>query len=168
MREQRSLGRSLLAGPDVAARVATQGKAGALYLATAVPVLASPAVYAQSNMLLGMFPGSADMAATSAWLNKRPTVELMFTSFEPRATDWAVGRLGEVWNSGSVPVFTWELFTDEVARTAPANIDALVANGSYDAYLRDCAARVKGYSSGPYGIYGNADDRRMYLPWLMR
>lgn len=144
--------------PRGALRVAIRGLS-----LISVAAMATPAAQAQSNMLLGMFPGSADMASTSAWLNKRPAVELLFTSFDPRATDWAVGRLGEIWNGGSVPIFTWELFTDEVARTAPANIDALVANGSYDAYLRDYAARLKVYLSGPDSVYGNADDRRMYL-----
>lgn len=41
-------------------------------------------------------------------------------------------------------------------------IDVLIANGSYDSYLNDWADTMKSFQAGP-GVYGDADDRRVYL-----
>lgn len=130
----------------------------ALSMATATPASAQA-----SNILLGLFPGTTSFDATRAWLGKTPSVQVMFTDFDTRSTAGAMSTLYRIWNSGSVPLLTWEVFTDINTRTAPSNINYLVARGDYDAYLRDYANRLRDYLDGPDGIYGNGDDRRLFM-----
>lgn len=116
-----------------------------------------------NNMLLGCFPGYANIHDIESWLGKQHAVQVMFTSWDPNNKEDTFTRMKNIWDSGNVPVVTWEVFTDDRNRYAPANIDALIASGSYDSYLNDWADSMKNFLAGPGGVYGDADDRRVYL-----
>jgi mannan endo-1,4-beta-mannosidase len=89
--------------------------------------------------------------------------------------DWLTGSMGNygaemttLWNSGHVPLIGWGSLWPLPAGCSSVNcsgqnIDANIANGMYDAGLDASASALKTWLAGPDGIYGNADDRRVYL-----
>ena len=38
-----------------------------------------------------------------------------------------------------------------------------VAAGTYDSYVVSVASQIKSFLSGPDGVYGTSDDRRIYI-----
>lgn len=124
-------------------------------------------VVTPTNILLGAFHGKvnsdyviSDVQDLEAWQGKRNAVLVMFTSWDPLVTDTAFEIIYDIWNHGAVPIVTWEANT---GANTPANIDALIANGTYDAYANAWADRMKVFLAGPDGVYGNGDDRRAYM-----
>jgi mannan endo-1,4-beta-mannosidase len=61
--------------------------------------------------------------------------------------------LPRIWNEGSVPSISWN----------PTSMGTEVADGADDAYLIGFAQEMKRFLAGPDGVYGNGDDRRVYL-----
>jgi hypothetical protein len=61
--------------------------------------------------------------------------------------------LPRIWNEGSVPSISWN----------PTSMGTDTATGAYDAYLIGFAQNLKTFLAGPDGVYGNGDDRRVYL-----
>lgn len=98
----------------------------------------------------------------SSWPGKHPTVIVMFI-------DWCNGsmnnlfniQLNNVWRNRSIPLITWELF--ECGGSSQPGIVKLVANGSYDTYINQFGDRLKIWLAGNDGIFGNNDDRRVYI-----
>lgn len=134
----------------------------------ATAAMAGPASRAEgadpSQILTGTFPESAQSAtAMAAWSGKQPAVQVLFTDFDGDQTSYAQNRINEIWNSGSVPLLTWEVFTDHNNRTAAADIDKQIARGDHDSYLKAYAGMIKTFLSGPDGKFKTADDRRLYL-----
>jgi len=98
----------------------------------------------------------------SLWLGKHPTVIVFFT-------DWCVNsipnmfniQLNNLWNSGSVPLLTWSLY-DCTYKPKPGIIK-LVNNNTFDSFLDEYSDRLKIWLAGNDSIYGNDDDRRIYI-----
>jgi len=128
------------------------------------------------SVLFGLFYGDSrqtmykDMVpirAEEAWQEKRNTVLNVFSTFSSTDTTDLFGfQLNNLWNNRNVPFISWQ---PSPFSPTPADIEVQVAAGKYDAYLRDWAARLKTWLSGPdrkYGAPGSpeiADDRRVYL-----
>lgn len=70
-----------------------------------------------------------------------------------RQDDTFISAMTAKWNQGSVPMVTWML---------PIR-DSLLVSGWYDSYMTGLVVKFREWLSGPDGIYGNSDDRRMYL-----
>lgn len=135
---------------------------------TILPVILAVAAGANGQALLGVYYGNQgwkmdQVQAMEAWLGKKHAVLNLFT-------DWANStkvmnnlfglQLPAIWQNGNVPMITWEPFT--AART-PADVEVKIAAGQYDAYVRTWAGRLKVFLSGADGVFGTADDRRVYL-----
>ncbi len=103
----------------------------------------------------------------TAWLGKRPAVVVLFTSWCNSTLDALFNtQLKNVWTTGSIPLATWELFPC-YGNTLPG-ITKLIYNGTYDTYINQFTDRLKTWLSGNDGIYGNGDDRRLYLRFGMK
>lgn len=123
---------------------------------------------AQSQTLLGVYYGNQgwkmeQVQALEAWQGKKHSVVNLFTDWTntTKVMNSLFGQqLPNIWNNGNVPMVTWEPFT---GGQTPSDVEARIASGQYDAYVRNWANRMKAFLSGPDGVYGNADDRRAYV-----
>jgi hypothetical protein len=137
-----------------------------------IPVLAvcvlAVAAGAQAQTLLGVYFGNQgwkmeQVRAMEEWQGKKHAVVNLFTDWtnSTKVMNNLFGQqLPDIWNNGNVPMITWEPFTG--ART-PSDIEVKIAAGQYDAYVSAWAGRLKTFLSGPDGVFGNGDDRRVYL-----
>ncbi len=57
-----------------------------------------------NNMLLGCFPGYANINDIESWLGKKHAVQVMFTSWDSNNKEQAFTMMNHIWDSGSVPV----------------------------------------------------------------
>jgi hypothetical protein len=78
---------------------------------------------------------------------------LIWNQSNPQADDVFISALTAKWNQGSVPMVTWMLPID----------DSFLVSGWYDSYMTVLVAKLRAWLAGPDGVYGNADDRRLYL-----
>ena len=98
----------------------------------------------------------------TSWSGKRPAILVHFTSWCPDTLDTLFDvELMNMWTNKTVPLVTWELFPC-YGHTLPG-ITKLVHNGTYDTYINQFGDRMKSWLAGNDGIYGNEDDRRLYL-----
>lgn len=80
-------------------------------------------------------------------------------------------HLLNIWNSYKIPIFTWQpsCYDPSLPTLAGAGIKApdtfikQFSTGQLDLYLTKVATEIKSYISGPDGIYGTGDDRRLYI-----
>ena len=116
-----------------------------------------------------MFKTMTHVRALETWhWNKRNCVLNLFSAWVPaeHADNLFTFQLSNIWNNRSVPMITWE---PGAGKDAPSDIEAQVAGGAYDSFLRNWAGRMKTWLSGPDGKFGapgtpdGADDRRAYL-----
>jgi mannan endo-1,4-beta-mannosidase len=122
----------------------------------------------KSDTLLGVYYGDqgwamSEVSALEAWQGKKHAVVTLFTDWtnSTKIMNNLFGmQLPNIWKNGNVPLVTWEPFTG--GRT-PAEIEARIAAGQYDAYIKAWAGRMKTFLAGPDGALGNADDRRAYI-----
>jgi mannan endo-1,4-beta-mannosidase len=142
---------------------------GALALAL-LPLCFALATPARAQALLGVYYGNqgwnmAQVRAMEAWQAKRHAVVELFTDWCNRSKtldNLFKQQLPAIWAHGSVPVVTWEPYLCSPAAT-PADIEVRAARGDHDAYLNAWADRMKVFVSGPDGLLGTGDDRRVYM-----
>ncbi|MDB5079498.1 MAG: endoglucanase family protein [Chloroflexi bacterium] len=128
----------------------------------------APAARAEfsKNTLLGMayLNNEYDMElgrAYDSWLGKNRAVIGTFTNWEPdQIPSFFSEQLPNIWAAHAVPLIAWQPF---FYQTPPSKLDAVIAQGRYDAYINHWADNLKTFLSGPDGIYGGNDDRRVYL-----
>lgn len=122
----------------------------------------------QAQTLLGVYYGNQgwkmeQVRALENWQEKKHAVVNLFTDWtnSTKVMNNLFGQqLPNIWANGNVPMVTWEPFT---GGQTPADIEVRIAAGQYDAYIRTWAGRLKVFLSGPNGVFGNTDDRRVYL-----
>lgn len=153
------------------ARVSTLAVALRIVLALAALHLGAVAQAQQTRQaLLGVYYGNQGWAmdqvqAMEAWQGKRHAAVNLFTNWcDNRKTldNLFNQQLPAIWANGNVPVITWEPYLCSPART-PGDMLVRAARGDYDDYLNAWAARLKAFVSGPDGVLGTADDRRVYI-----
>ncbi len=138
-------------------------------LATGAIVFAAGA-HAQGQALLGVYYGNQGWAmdqvrAMEAWQGKRHAVLNLFTDWCNRSKNMDnlfKQQLLAIWASGNVPIVTWEPYLCSASAT-PSDVVTRAAAGEYDAYLKAWATRMVAFVSGPDGVLGTADDRRVYI-----
>jgi len=125
-------------------------------------------VYGQVNYkLTAVFYGNQgwdmnEIENLSLWTGKPSTVIVLFT-------DWCNTsminlfniQLNNIWNNGSIPLITWELF--ECGAVSQPGIIILVKNNLYDTYINQFGNLLATWLAGNDGILGNSDDRRAYI-----
>ena len=113
-----------------------------------------------SAPLYGVYtdPDRTDLLdAMERWLGTRHAVQTFFTPWRRDALDGLFERLlPRIWDSGRVPLLTWEPYL--AADTRP-DIARRIAAGEFDAYLDDWARRLADWLAGGE----SAADRRCYL-----
>lgn len=98
----------------------------------------------------------------SSWTGKRPMTVLIFTDWcNSSASNLFNIQLSNIWNNGSIPIITWEMFGCSGSST-PGIINTII-NGSYDEYINQFGNRLRNWLSGTDAVYGTADDRRVFL-----
>ena len=129
---------------------------------------ATSATEGGGSVLLGTYYGNQgwamkDVRAMEAWQGRRHAVVELFTSWNgSRKTldNLFNQQLPNVWAGGNVPLVTWEPFTSQ---TTPPDVEARIARGEHDAYVRTWAGRLAAFLAGPDKALGSPDDRRAYL-----
>ena len=122
---------------------------------------------ASAETLLGVYYGDSgwhmqDVRNMEVWQGKKYAVVELFTNFcnsSSEMNNLFDKALVYIWNNHNIPVITWS----PACGTAPSNLDQLIANGNSDAYINAWADGLKRFLSGPDGVYGNSDDRRVYI-----
>jgi hypothetical protein len=102
-----------------------------------------------------------DMRAMNAWQGKPGAIQGLFVKFDRSVLYWLKNNLDAIWNTGSVPLLTWEPWFDQ--EWSPTDISRRVANGQYDQYITDFANVLKAYVAGGDGRLNTNDDRRLYI-----
>jgi mannan endo-1,4-beta-mannosidase len=98
----------------------------------------------------------------SSWIGKRPGVILYTTYWCSPGIPYLFDiRLPNIWNNKSIPLITWTL--QGCDGSGKPGIVKLVNNNTFDAYINEMGDHLKKWLSGNDGIYGNDDDRRLYL-----
>lgn len=101
--------------------------------------------------------------ALEAWQGRRHEVLVLFTNWDADRNvqdNLFMRQLPAIWQHGSVPVITWELYTG--AKT-PNDIVSRIANGEHDAYVEAWGKRLREFLAGRDRRLGTDDDRRAYL-----
>jgi len=120
-----------------------------------------------NNKLTSVFYGheglSMDQVANlTLWTGIRQAVVVLFTSFCNDTMNILFDtQLHNIWTNKSVPLMTWELFECDYKRQP--GITILIHNNTFDTYINQFGDRLKTWLAGNDGIYGNGDDRRIYL-----
>ena len=125
---------------------------------------------AQGQALLGVYYGNQgwdmpQVRAMEAWQGKRHAVVNLFTDWCNRSKsldNLFKQQLPNIWANGNVPVITWEPYLCSPTAT-PSDVEARIARGDYDAYVKAWADRMVAFVAGPDGSLGTADDRRAYI-----
>eukprot|EP01113_Clastostelium_recurvatum_P039010 TRINITY_DN5903_c0_g1_i1.p1 TRINITY_DN5903_c0_g1~~TRINITY_DN5903_c0_g1_i1.p1 ORF type:complete len:220 (+),score=15.89 TRINITY_DN5903_c0_g1_i1:109-768(+) len=76
---------------------------------------------------------------------------------------WVMQDLTPQWNQRGVLMFTFQPIQINCVQKDTGNTAELVASGATDAYLNSFFNQTKTWLAGPNGIYGDGDDRRMYM-----
>jgi hypothetical protein len=98
----------------------------------------------------------------SSWIGKRAGVILYTTYWCSPGIPYLFDiRLPNIWNNKSIPLITWTL--QGCDGSGQPGIVKLVNNNTFDAYINEMGDHLKKWLSGNDGIYGNDDDRRLYL-----
>jgi len=98
------------------------------------------------------------------WVNKTHTIQSIYVGWtdETKINDKNFLQLLKIWNDfDHVPLIVWLPYA-WLNWTAP-NPNDIIANGGYDKYITYFGKRLKTFLAGPDGIYGNDDDRRVYI-----
>ncbi len=98
----------------------------------------------------------------TSWVGKRPAVVVLFTNWCGDSINLVFNlQLKNIWNNKTIPLITWQLF--ECDYKNQPGITKLVINNTFDTYINQFGDRLKTWLAGNDGIYGNGDDRRIYL-----
>jgi beta-mannanase len=92
------------------------------------------------------------IANVNLWQGKRTAVSTVFRKTNFPIAD-LVTKLKEVWYGGAVPVYSIDIIDS----------NAFIAGGGLDPRLDAIGAALTTFLAGPDGVYGNADDRRIFL-----
>lgn len=122
-----------------------------------------------ADSLLGVYYGNqgwnmTQVKAMENWQAKRHAVLTLFTDWTNSTSvmdNLFKQQLPNIWKNGNVPVITWEPYTN--GSQTPVDIERRIAVGEFDTYIGTWATRLKTFLSGPDGVYGSADDRRVYI-----
>jgi hypothetical protein len=139
-----------------------------LMLLALTALAVSPITKAAGTPLLGIYYGNQgwkmeQVQAVESWQGKRHAVVNLFTNWCNRSTtinNLFGQQMLNIWNNKNVPMVTWEPF---LCSGTTADIEVRIARGEFDSYINTWASRMKGFLSGPDGVYNTADDRRAYL-----
>jgi mannan endo-1,4-beta-mannosidase len=120
------------------------------------------------TMLGAMYGNSGwdmwDVHNMEIWQGKKFDIVSLNTGFCNSSTvmnNLFTRALVNIWNNQNVPSINWD--PSLCGTTTPSNIDQLIASGAYDSYINAWADGLKGFLRGPDGVFGTADDRRVYL-----
>lgn len=82
-------------------------------------------------------------------------------------------HLHTFWSAGSVPLMTWQPTCYDPSLNSqslisksiktPDNFLVQIGSGMHDSYIYKMIEEIKDFLAGPDGVYGNRDDRRMYM-----
>jgi mannan endo-1,4-beta-mannosidase len=143
---------------------ATSDTATLTVTSNAVPPPSTPA-------LLGIVYGKdgwamPEVRSMEAWQGKKFAALELFSSWCPGNTEEMDNlfnvQLPDIWQNGNVPVLTWQPLICSSSGT-PSDVDFRISAGDYDSYIDQFADRLKSFLSGPDGVFGTSDDRRIYI-----
>jgi mannan endo-1,4-beta-mannosidase len=130
--------------------VANAGAAGSILLGVHTP-------YATATSML---------PAIKEWEGKRNAFADTEEGWHPEGTLNQSGNKDEtltfqhikdIWSAGSIPLLSWYPLGSQPSE------DLSVARGGYDPYLISFCNKLRTWLSGPDGIYGTGDDRRLLM-----
>jgi mannan endo-1,4-beta-mannosidase len=132
------------------APVAHAGTAGSILLGVHTP-------YDSATTLLPAIKGwegkrNAFADTEEAW---HPEGTLNQSNTMDRTTTFQ--HLADIWAVGSIPLLTWYPTVGQPSE------DLGVARGGFDPYLITFCNKLRAWLSGPDGVYGTGDDRRLLL-----
>ena len=115
-----------------------------------------------SSMLYGLNnnPNTVKDEDINKVVGKTPATKVLFHGFADNEIDSTRSDLVNTWNSGSVPVFTWELRTGDANEK---NVLHDIETGKKDDLIQREGKMLQSYVNGPDGKAGTDDDRQVYL-----
>lgn len=140
-------------------------------IAVAMAALPAPGVNAApaGSILLGVHTpydtATSLLPAINEWEGKHNAFADTEEAWHPQGTlgksdtkdDTTFQHLKDIWTAGSIPLLTW------YPTVGTPSEDLSVARGGFDPYLITFCNRLLTWLSGPDGIYGTGDDRRLLL-----
>lgn len=110
-------------------------------------------------------PYLTSVKAQEVWLgNRYAIVEIPSSNWCDKNLPTLFGRLTDIWSNKSVPSLSWTSSENCISyRQSRKDQDSWIASGNMDAYLSSFSEQLKAWLSGPDGLYGTGDDRRIYI-----
>jgi hypothetical protein len=103
---------------------------------------------------------ASDVKIMDTWVGKNLTLIQLYDNF---CGLWIWEYPLPMWDVvGGVPMISFQPEQPNCVST-PSGIAGLIASGQYDTYLDSFIAKTKTFLSGPNGVYGDGDDRRLYM-----
>jgi hypothetical protein len=104
---------------------------------------------------------STDVTVFDTWVGQNlPLVQL----YDDFCGLWIWEYPLPMWEDvNAVPMITFQPNQPYCNSTSPTNIASLIAEGQFDTYLNSFIDSTKTFLSGPNGVYGDDDDRRIYM-----
>jgi beta-mannanase len=115
------------------------------------------------HTLNGMWTGynaSYQIAPFDTWVGSKLPIVQLYDNF---CGTWIWDYPLPTWAQQSIPFITFQPEQPTCGSTTPSEFPTLIAEGKYDDYLKQFLGNAKTFLSGPNGIYGDDDDRRIYL-----
>jgi mannan endo-1,4-beta-mannosidase len=116
---------------------------------------------AQTHVLNGVAWSYDSNSSTviNEWVGSHMPVVQVYDSF---CGFWVFEYMSPFWEVRNVPMFTFQPTLLDCKNDTKNTVE-LIANGEQDTYLNSWLNVTKVWLAGPDGVYGNGDDRRMYL-----
>lgn len=115
-----------------------------------------------SSMLYGLNnnPDTVKDDDINQAVGKAPATKVLFHEFTQDEVGKAKSDLENTWDSGSVPILTWELQEDRNDKKSHLQE---IETGQKDDLIRQEGDMLKEFTAGPDGKSGTDDDRQVYL-----
>ena len=111
--------------------------------------------------------------AMDVWQGKKNAIVHTFVNFDAPLLDQPLTteiyslfttKLPALWSTGHVPMVTWSpTFPNPDEHPTPPDIARQINGGRFGSYIRNWALLMKRFLAGPDLIYGDGDDRRVYI-----
>jgi len=108
-------------------------------------------------------PSFTELADMSSFEGKPLAINQVYEDWCPTNLTYIFQMASWTWAKNMAPMVTWEPQNLNCGSGEPKDPDTEIANGQFDTYITNFVNDAKTFLEGPDGVYGTADDRRLYI-----
>jgi hypothetical protein len=132
----------------------------AFYIFSLVQVSLGAIQHTLSGIAIG-YNATTDVLPFDTWAGAKVPLMQLYDNF---CGNWIWEYPLPIWQQQrGIPMISFQPEQPTCGSTTPSGIASLIAEGQYDTYLKSFIASAKEFLSGPNGVYGDGDDRRIFM-----